>query len=852
MERGRGLFLSSAASCMRYMIAMAIVVLSVFAIYDSVAQPGMMRVQGVVLSEESKEPIVGAQITSGTYHIGYTDYDGRFSIVINRTAELTFIYGPCDDAVIKLTGEQELKPILMKEKNVQLGVVVVTTKAKSKKVKVEPTDIEVKGNYYFLPTKFTIPTNIFTDDHRFIVQPTIYNITKQIRYNLRPVVIDGKNYKRVSYRNLGFDKKNDKLSPYVVDFDVTRYNNIYIYRDSLYFDPKNKDDDIRADCYLMLAGYDDPVIPIDTITIAKGTQNVMRFFKYKLSPMTLGGSIVKNIKECDDPLADSCDVRFIPPPDLDLMSDAGEAKITFAVNETKINQKDRDNAESLKKINDILVAVQNDVDVTLKSISMVGYASPEGSYESNKRLADLRTRGLLNVVTSGMSRDLRSRVKLESKGVVQRWSMLVDLIAKDDPALSQKVAEICKSTGDDFIKTPAALRKLPEYFKIILPKYLPQLRRVEYRIDYSVFRKLTDQEIRDKYAQSLVTGDPLSRYEYYRIICMETDRAEREKIEDLASSVYKNFMWVLNRVAVRGILKNNVDIELLKPALKERKPAVPIVYNQALSALISQNLVMADSLMMTLPEETQKSMEYAQAVINALNGFYAEALPVISKDGGLNPILLLLGLKRNDAAYTMMKQLLFEDPANAMDPHMLYTMAQCANRLVEAGNVSLLGEAIGVMTNLVTLYPDVASIAAGDSDVMDLYRLVTQPDVQQGGSGIVEEEVKGWKKYLNKFLGYFDFLKKEDGEGKAKSKSKSKQKKGDKVAEDTKGEEGSVSSAKKKKYLKDIEQEEVLELDPKRADKVIKESKKAAKSSKAAKDKASDGKSEVKSEGGTK
>ncbi len=737
------------------------VVLSLLAIGGVMSQPGKMRVQGVVLSAETDEPLVGVQITSSDYHIGTTDYDGRFSIVIDRTATLTFIYGPCEDTSVTLTGEPELKPILMKEKNRLIDAVVVTIKSKAKKVKVEPTDIEVKGNYYFLPTKFTIPTNVFDDDHRFIVQPTIYNITKGVRFNLRPVVIDGKNYKRMIYRNLGFDRDNDKLNPYVVDFDVTRYNTIYIYRDSLYFDPKNKDDDIRADCYLMLADYDKPVMDVDTVTIAKGTQNVMRFFKYKLSPMTLGGTIVDNIKQCDMPLADTCDARFIPPPDLDLMSDAGEAKITFAVNQTRIDTSDKENAASLKKIDDILVSVQNDVDITLKSISMVGYASPEGNYQSNKRLADQRTSGLLSVVTSGMSRDLRSRVKLESKGVVQKWSMLVELIEKDDPILSKKVADICEATGDDFVRTPAALRKLPEYYKVIRTKYLPQLRRVEYRIDYSVFRKLTDEEIRDKYAKSLETGDPLTRYEYFRMICMERDRKRREEIEDLAVGVYKNFTWALNRVAVRGILNNKVDLNLLEPALKERKQVVPVVYNQALSALLEQNLVLADSLMMTLPEETLKKMEYAQAVVSALNGYYEDALPVISKEGGLNPILLLLGMKRNDAAYTMMKQLLTENPANGADPHMLYTMAQCANRLVEAGNIALLGEAIGVMTNLVMMFPDVASIAAGDSDVMDLYRLVTNPQVEQGGVGaaVNDEEDKG---FWQKFLRVFDFGKSEE------------------------------------------------------------------------------------------
>lgn len=69
----------------------------------------------------------------------------------------------------------------------------------------------------------------------------------------------------------------------------------------------------------------------------------------------------------------------------------GSAYIDFPVNRTEIYPDYRRNPEELKKILATIDAVRNDTDTRILNISIKGYASPEGSYVNNVRLAKGRT-----------------------------------------------------------------------------------------------------------------------------------------------------------------------------------------------------------------------------------------------------------------------------------------------------------------------------------------------------------------------------------------------------------------------------------------------------------------------------
>jgi hypothetical protein len=64
-----------------------------------------------------------------------------------------------------------------------------------------------------------------------------------------------------------------------------------------------------------------------------------------------------------------------------LLMDAGVSKINFVLGKAKVDPNDPVSVENINGIKQKILAILNNEFATLKSIEIVGYASPEGSYK---------------------------------------------------------------------------------------------------------------------------------------------------------------------------------------------------------------------------------------------------------------------------------------------------------------------------------------------------------------------------------------------------------------------------------------------------------------------------------------
>ena len=79
-------------------------------------------------------------------------------------------------------------------------------------------------------------------------------------------------------------------------------------------------------------------------------------------------------------------------------AEKGEAYLSFRVNKTDIVVDLFENARELAKITNTIDLVRNDKNVEINGINIHGYASPEGPYANNERLARERAAALKNYV----------------------------------------------------------------------------------------------------------------------------------------------------------------------------------------------------------------------------------------------------------------------------------------------------------------------------------------------------------------------------------------------------------------------------------------------------------------------
>ncbi len=697
-----------------FLILLLCLVMGSMSVYSVCAQQ-KIRLQGTIKSIPGNEAISYVSIVLDGYVIGESDVEGKFVVSVARDAMLNFSKSGYNDVTLSVDGRQQAD-VVMNERILEVDEVLVIGTQKIKKLTIEPADIEVRGDHFYFKTRFRIPAELFTTDRRLVVQPTVYNMTTGDEYNLRPVVIDGEKYSIVQHRYLDFDSSNDKLNEYIVDNNINRDNDIYTYADSLSFDRKDLNDKFRVDCYLTLVDSHERKVPIlmDTITVASGLQNVMRFFTHSLGPMNLDKSYVPVGSKASLVLGKQ-DSLIMPKVEMQLKNTDGAAYVEFNIGRHEIDYTNPKNKANIDAIRGILSELQSNESASIKSISMIGYSSPDGNVVRNQKLADRRTKELLNVVTSTLSDEMRKYVTLSSKGVVLPWSSVVDLVEQDSLPIAKKLREIVTERNVKYHEW--AIRSLPEYKKIIVPHYLPKLRKIDYNIEYSIFRKLSFKEILDAYNQ----GKEMSRYEYFQLILLETNDKRREEIELDAIRVYPNFAWAVNRVAIRLLLEGGSDLNLQLPVMMDERVPMSMVYNQVLMALNEDNFYMADSLVCTIDEYPET--EYLRAVISTLTGNYENAYSVIADEGGLNEILILLGLKYNNEAYEKIK-IHIQDPKYSQDSKSWYIYTVCANRVDDVVS------AMDAMSNALRLDPSLADIAKIDSDVMDIYELV-QPNEKE-------------------------------------------------------------------------------------------------------------------------
>ena len=164
----------------------------------------------------------------------------------------------------------------------------------------------------------------------------------------------------------------------------------------------------------------------------------------------------------------------------------GKAFVTFVVNRTELKPDYMANPAEIKKITGSIDAVKADPDAIITEVHIRGYASPEGAYSNNERLAKGRTETLAAYVNS--------LYKFEP-GIMttsyqpEDWAGLRSYVVDSlDFNLTRRDALLAVIDGplslDD--KDAALKAQFPADYQVILKEIYPWLRHSDYTVKYSI------------------------------------------------------------------------------------------------------------------------------------------------------------------------------------------------------------------------------------------------------------------------------------------------------------------------------------------------------------------------------
>lgn len=169
---------------------------------------------------------------------------------------------------------------------------------------------------------------------------------------------------------------------------------------------------------------------------------------------------------------------------------SAKAYVDFPVNQTKIYPDYRRNPQELAKIRATIDSVRADKNVSITGISIHGYASPEGSYANNAKLAEGRTLTLAEYVRSlySFKKDM-----LTTQWTPEDWAGLREYVASSEGAktLSDREALLAlldnpAYTGRDDEREALLRSKFPADYKYLLANVYPGLRHSDYAVKFSV------------------------------------------------------------------------------------------------------------------------------------------------------------------------------------------------------------------------------------------------------------------------------------------------------------------------------------------------------------------------------
>lgn len=660
---------------------------------SEVSAQEVMRVLGTVVLKSDGSPCIGVNVSDAATRrvLAMTDVDGTFAVNVRSNARLRFSMVGMKTKEVDVKGKSRLR-VVLEEESVSLKEVTISQKRITDKILPEPTDIEVKGNYFYVKTRVRVPREMFSHNTRLVVQPVLNNATRKQVTLMKPMVYDAREYNETQDRLYSFDLNDslagDPLARYItVKSEQTREkgrpNDIIGYNDSIYVE--HVKDDFSCDVYMAIENYN-RILYRDTTIIARGTVNPLRFLDYSFAAHEL------------------TDSAYFPKKEVQLRDSQGKVNLRFPVGKAVFDSSDPQNASEIDKLRQQIETISQSKGASLSSLELRGQSSPEGRYSRNMSLAKMRMDYALGFLKRTLPADMTQGMTFTSDAKVAPWSRVAEILRKDTLASeADRVEAILAAHPGNIEAQGRAIQRLPFYHKIIATRCLPQLRRVDYTLHYNVYRTLTIDEIAQLYAQDY---SQLSKYEFFKLYRAEADTAKRVAMMRQALEVYPSFMAAANDLSVQLINHRQYDASLLRPFAGAGAPQ-EVNVNQLITLLNEGLYASADSVAHFVNDN--ESTHTILAVNAVLNSRYdAKNYATIAKTGKRNEVVMLLAMKLDDAALRMSRQL----PDNEAVSH--YLRAICLNRTNDPT------EAYEELKRAFAMDASLKEIAKTDGDVTDL------------------------------------------------------------------------------------------------------------------------------------
>lgn len=366
-------------------------------------------------------------------------------------------------------------------------------------VDLNSVTVSQKAGEWFLNLDLDLSKLKLSRDKQITIVPVISNLDSTVVAEMQPITLAGHN---LYYKHL----RDNDLDPEGILVKSGSTPSLMYVGSTDSFTPST--DDYKVNLDYRVGGCCDELI-------AQGSDLI---YEHETEPVFVPAyNYITNID------VDSVKVRHLD----------GKAYIDFPVNQTVIYPDYRRNRIELGKILATIDSVRNDADMTITSLSIKGFASPEGSYANNERLAKGRTEALKAYVDKLYS---FAPGFIKTSYEPEDWEGLRRYVESSQLAHRGEILDIIDSDLAPDAKNTKIQRTYPEEYAFLLKDVYPGLRHSDYRVDYNIRSFTSIEEIMEVMATA---PGKLSLNEFFRAgATMQPGTPEYNEVYETAVRMY--------------------------------------------------------------------------------------------------------------------------------------------------------------------------------------------------------------------------------------------------------------------------------------------------------------------------
>lgn len=320
-----------------------------------------------------------------------------------------------------------------------------------------------------------------------------------------------------------------------------------------------------------------------------------------------------------------------------------EANIKFLINQANLRKSELKN-NSVGEFVKLLKEINKDREgLNLQNVEIQAYASPEGGFKFNDKLANKRQ----NVSEKYVRKEMKSagvKGNLDAHYTAQDWEGFQQLVQASDIQDKDVILRVL-SMYKDPQEREQQIRNMSEGFRELADAILPELRRSRLIIHYETIGR-NDEQIKAQYNEDAAK---LSADELLYYATLEEDAAKKEEIYAKTAQLYTNDYRPLNNLAVMAFNRGDEAKakELLAQAITKSNNAAEANATLGLIALKNGNVAEAENLIAKAADAN--ALNEALGNLSIAKGNYAQAEEYF-KDSYNNSAALAQLLNKNYAA----------------------------------------------------------------------------------------------------------------------------------------------------------------------------------------------------------